>query len=221
MNKGLFISIEGTDGCGKTSVIKEIKRHFSDNKNVVYTREPGGYNNKISEKIRELVLNNEMDFMTEALLFAASRSENVSKFILPNLENNKIVISDRYFDSSLVYQGIARNIGIENIYDMNVLATKNLIPVKTFVLSVEPKISKARIESSRIKLPPSRRVSNDEMNRFDVEQPELQKKVFDGYLHLSKMYPERIILIDASRDFKIVCMDLIKKIEELIKKHGL
>ncbi len=221
MNKGLFISIEGTDGCGKTSVISEIKRHFSDNKNVVYTREPGGYNNKISEKIRELVLNNEMDYITEALLFAASRSENVFKFILPNLENNKIVISDRYFDSSLVYQGIARNIGIKNIYDINVLATKNLIPTKTFVLSVEPKISKIRIESSRIKLPPSRRIFNDEMNRFDVEQPELQKKVYDGYLHLAKIYPERIVLIDASRDFKTVCMDLTKKIEELIKKHGL
>lgn len=212
MNRGLFISIEGVDGSGKTSVIKEIKKHFSSNKNVIYTREPGGHDNEISEKIRKLVLENEMDFNTEALLFAASRSENVSKFIIPNLENNKIVISDRYLDSSLVYQGIGRNLGIENIYNLNMIATSNLTPTKTFILVVEPEISNTRILSNR---------KSNETNRFDIEQEELQKNVYDGYLHLAKLYPERIVLIDASRNLEKVCLDVIKNIEELIKEHGL
>jgi len=206
------MSIEGVDGSGKTSVIKEIKKYFYNNKNIVYTREPGGTDNEISEKIRRLVLENDMDINTEALLFAASRSENVAKFIIPNLEKNKIVISDRYLDSSLVYQGIGRNIGIENIYNMNMIATNNLLPNRTYILVISPKISNTRILSNR---------NSSETNRFDVEQDELQKKVYDGYLLLANKYPERIVLIDASKDLETVSSNIIKNIEVLIKEHEL
>ncbi len=206
------MSIEGVDGSGKTSVIKEIKKYFYNNKNIVYTREPGGTDNEISEKIRRLVLENDMDINTEALLFAASRSENVAKFIVPNLEKNKIVISDRYLDSSLVYQGIGRNIGIENIYNMNMIATNNLLPNRTYILVISPKISNTRILSNR---------NSSETNRFDVEQDELQKKVYDGYLLLANKYPERIVLIDASKDLETVSSNIIKNIEVLIKEHEL
>jgi dTMP kinase len=119
LNKGFFISFEGPDGSGKSSVIKEIYNLLiKDGFEVVLTREPGGTNNVIAEDIRKILLNKieyKFDNRAEALLFSASRAQHVHDFIKPNLEQNKIVLCDRYVDSSLVYQGLGRKLGVEKI----------------------------------------------------------------------------------------------------------
>jgi dTMP kinase len=118
MKKGIFITFEGPDGSGKTTVIQKVYNFLNKNYDVLLTHEPGGTNNKIAEDIRNILLNKTkyiFDYRAEALLFAASRAQHVSDFIKPNLENKKIILCDRYVDSSLVYQGYGRGLGINNI----------------------------------------------------------------------------------------------------------
>lgn len=142
--KGMFITFEGPDGCGKTTIInliyQDLQKKFGQ-ENVVLTREPGGKNNIIAEDIRNILLNKinyKISDRTEALLFAASRAQHVKDFIIPNLESGKIILCDRYIDSSLVYQGYARNIGMENIWEINKFAILNTMPDFTILLMIEP-----------------------------------------------------------------------------------
>ena len=146
--KGLFITFEGNDGSGKSSVIETIKKELiSRGYNVLYSREPGG--SKIAEKIREVILdvdNVGMDDKTESLLYAASRREHIVKTLLPALNEGKIVLCDRYLDSSLAYQGYARGIGIDEVYRMNTYATDNLLPDLTLLICVKPEVGFERIK---------------------------------------------------------------------------
>lgn len=208
--KGLFISFEGTEGSGKTSVIKKVKEHFADlGYTVLVTREPGGI--RISEKIRDILLSKEhaeMDSRTEALLFAASRRQHLVEKIIPALERGNLVLCDRFVDSSLVYQGFARNIGIDEVYAINRFAIGDLLPDRTLFVDVRPEVGLARV----FKTP------NREVNRLDLETINFHKQIYDGYLELIETYPDRIKRIPGEGTIEEVAALAIDSIEELMNR---
>lgn len=190
MNKGLFITFEGCDGCGKTTAITNVDRILSEN-NIehVLTREPGG--SRIAEEIRNIILdkkNVEEDSRTEALLYAASRRQHLVEKVLPSLNEGKIVICDRYLDSSLAYQGYARGIGIDNVMSINAFAIENTMPDLTFFLDLSPEEGMKRIKSR-----------SRESDRLDQEKITFHQKVYEGYRIVNTMFKDRIVVIDASQ----------------------
>lgn len=208
--KGLFITFEGTEGSGKTSVIKKVAAYFrASGLDVLVTREPGGI--RIAEKIRDILLdkaNTEMDPRTEALLFAASRRQHLVEKILPALERNELVLCDRYVDSSLVYQGIARNIGFDDVFAVNKFAIDDILPDRTIFVDVRPEVGLARV----FKTP------NREVNRLDLETINFHQRIYQGYLDLIRRYPERIVRIDGEGTIDEVADLAIKAIEPLLKR---
>lgn len=190
MNKGLFITFEGCDGCGKTTAITNVDRILSDNNiDHVLTREPGG--SRIAEEIRNIILdkkNVEEDSRTEALLYAASRRQHLVEKVLPSLNEGKIVICDRYLDSSLAYQGYARGIGIDNVMSINAFAIENTMPDLTFFLDLSPEEGMKRIKSR-----------SRESDRLDQEKITFHQKVYEGYKIVNAMFKDRIVVIDASQ----------------------
>ena len=188
----MFITLEGPEGSGKTTAVEAAVKKLQDmGYEVVRTREPGG--TPISEQIRNVILdkaNTAMDARTEALLYAASRRQHLVEKVWPALKEGKIVICDRYLDSSLAYQGGARGLGIENILNINLFATENTWPDLTLLFDIKPEIGLARIASN----------SNREVNRLDLEKLDFHNKVRDTFLELAKRYPERFVIIDASQD---------------------
>ncbi len=206
----LFITLEGPEGSGKTSAINKVKEILqSQGHEIVMTREPGG--TSISEQIREVILNKEntsMDPRTEALLYAASRRQHLVEKIWPSVKEGKIVICDRYLDSSLAYQGFARNLGIEDILKINMYATENTFPDLTLLFDLDPEIGLGRINADK----------NREVNRLDLEKLSFHKAVREGYLKLAKMYPERFVIIDASKSKEEVVEQTLKAIEERLEK---
>ena len=183
--KGLFISFEGGEGSGKSTAISLIKeRLVNEGYNVEVTREPGGV--AVSEQIRDVILdiNNNMCKETEALLYAASRVEHLYKKVIPLLEEGYIVISDRYIDSSLAYQGFARNIGVDRILEINRFAL-DYMPKVTYFFDVKPEIGLARIKG------------RDKIDRLDLEEMAFHQSVYDGYVEIAKMYPKRIKTING------------------------
>ena len=187
--KGLFISFEGNDGSGKSSVIEAIREELvKRGYDCIYTREPGG--SKIAEKIREVILdvdNLGMDDKTESLLYAASRREHVMKKILPALNEGKVILCDRFLDSSLAYQGYARGIGINEVYEMNKYATDGLLPDLTILVCVRPEIGLARIKNNH----------RGELDRLELEKMAFHQKVYEGYLAVQKKFPERIVTVNG------------------------
>ncbi len=187
--KGLFITFEGNDGSGKSSVIETIKKELIDRGyDVIYSREPGG--SRIAEKIRDVILdvnNVGMDPKTESLLYAASRREHIVKTILPALNEGKIVLCDRYLDSSLAYQGFARGIGIDKVYDMNLYATESLLPDLTLLICVSPEIGMNRIKQNQ----------RGSLDRLEIEKMDFHKKVYNGYLEVQKKFPNRIVIVNG------------------------
>lgn len=194
---GKFISFEGPDGAGKTSVLKAIGQELSVKygDDLVLTREPGG--NKISESIRNIILdsdNTEMDARTEALLYAAARRQHLKETVIPALDSGKIVISDRYVDSSIAYQGAGRSIGEDEVWQMNQFAIDGLEPDLTVYLDIESEEGLRRIKTYR----------TDEINRLDVEALEFHQRVRSSYLKLAKENSDRIKLVDASQPLEQV-----------------
>ena len=187
----MFVTIEGPEGSGKSSVTKEVVKLLEkDGYEVVLTREPGG--TPIAEQIRNVILdkdNTKMDPRTEALLYAASRRQHLVEKVWPALKEGKIVICDRYLDSSLAYQGGARGLGIEEILNVNLFATENTWPDLTLLFDIKPEVGLARIASN----------ANREVNRLDLEKLEFHNKVRDTFLALAKRYPDRYVIIDASK----------------------
>lgn len=188
----MFITIEGPEGSGKTTatnrVVEELIKRGYD---VVRTREPGG--TPIAEQIRNVILdkqNTAMDPRAEALLYAAARRQHLVEKIWPATKEGKLVICDRYIDSSLAYQGGARGLGIQKIIDINMFATDNTWPDLTILFDIEPEIGLARIAKN----------ADREVNRLDLEKIEFHKKVRETFLLLAKKQPERFIVIDASKD---------------------
>ncbi len=203
---GLFISFEGPDGSGKTTQINKLVKYLEEKgHDVIITREPGG--TKISEKIREIILdknNTEMDSITEAMLYAASRAQHVAEIIKPALEKGKIIITDRFVDSSLVYQGIGRGLGIEFIKKINDMAIQGTMPHVTILIKISPELGL------------SRKYESDECNRLDMEKIEFHKKVYEAYLELEKLYPDRIKAIDGNKSIDEVYKDIIKIIDNIL-----
>lgn len=205
----LFITLEGPEGSGKSSAIEIVyKRLLEEGYEIIRTREPGG--TPIAEQIRNVILNKEntkMDIRTEALLFAASRRQHLIEKVWPSLKEGKLVFCDRYLDSSLSYQGHARGLGIEEVLSVNLFATENTFPDLTLLFDIEPEIGLARIAKN----------DSREVNRLDVEKLEFHKRVREGYLLLAKRYPERIVIIDASKPLEEVSELTYKAIKERLK----
>ncbi|MCI1245400.1 MAG: dTMP kinase [Bacilli bacterium] len=202
----MFITMEGGEGSGKSTAIKEIVAELrKEGHEVVLTREPGG--TPISEEIRDIILdkkNTAMDPKTEALLYAASRRQHIVEKILPALKAGKIVICDRYLDSSLAYQGGARGIGIDKVYEMNQFATEGLLPDLTILFDIEPKEGLKRIADN----------AGREVNRLDIERLPFHEKVRASFRKLAKRFPDRYVVIDASKGKKEVLEEAFKAIKD-------
>lgn len=209
-SKGIFVTLEGGEGSGKTTVIAKLKDYL-EKRSVPYivTREPGGI--EIAEKIREIILNpshTAMDSRTEALLYAASRSQHLAEKVEPALAEGKLVLCDRFVDSSLVYQGYARGIGVDEVWAINQFAIHDRMPQLTFYLDIEPEAGLARIAASR----------DREVNRLDLEDLSFHHKVREGYLQLAERFQDRIVVIDASQTVENVEQEIIRSLEERILK---
>ncbi|GAA3021816.1 dTMP kinase [Tetragenococcus solitarius] len=194
---GLFITIEGPDGAGKTSVLNELypRLQFASEKEVIRTREPGG--GKIAEKIRELILDpayEEMDDRTEALLYAAARRQHVIDVILPALDDGKIVLCDRFVDSSIAYQGAGRRVGIKEVAQINQFATQGLTPDFTLYLDVDSDTGLERIQHSR----------GYQVDRLESEGLEFHQRVRHAYLKIAEQNSARVHKIDARADLQSV-----------------
>lgn len=193
---GQFITFEGPEGSGKTTVIHKVYEKLNKEYNVIMTREPGGI--KISEAIRKLLLDSDddMDERTEALLFAAARRQHLVEKIIPQLEDGGIVLCDRFVDSSLSYQGYAREIGVKEVQAINDFAIENLYPDLTLYFDVPAEIGLNRIKDNQ-----------RNANRLDKEKIEFHHKVTDGYKKLISEYPDRIKVIDATQSLEKVIDD--------------
>lgn len=207
MGNGLFITVEGMDGSGKTTQIGLIVDYLkSKGYEVVLTREPGGTN--ISEKVRSIVLdpeNTEMGILTEMLLYASARAQLVAELIKPSLEKGKIVICDRFVDSSYVYQGIGRGIDTEMVRTVNKIAMDGVFPDITFFFDISPEIALKR----RIQATGADRIENEEMD--------FHWKTYQGYKKLADMHPERIKAIDSDRTVEEIFEDVKQQLDRLMK----
>lgn len=209
MKKGIFITIEGPDGAGKTSIQKEAaKMLHEEGFHFELTREPGGID--IAEQIREIILdpkNTAMDARTEALLYAASRRQHLAEKVIPYLDKGINVLCDRFVDSSLAYQGFGRGIGVDQVYQMNQFAIQDTMPDLTLFLLLEPEIGLDRINKNR---------DPGEVDRLDMEKIDFHKKVYEAYCEIAKKYPNRIKVIDASNSFEEVLEDTVKEIRKYL-----
>jgi len=207
--EGKFITFEGTDGSGKTSVIKEVERYLKINGyNVVTTREPGGVS--ISEQVRGVihdVHNTEMDPICEALLYAASRRQHLVQKVLPLLKEGTVVICDRYIDSSLAYQGYARGIGVDKVKAINEYAIDGKYPDLTIFLDVSPEIGIERIMKNQ---------NTHEVNRMDKESIDFHTRTHEGYVELTKLFPDRIKRVNGERSIKEVAQDCYQLIKQIL-----
>lgn len=190
---GLFITVEGPDGAGKSTLVSKLNKKLQDVLTVPFiaTREPGG--SDIAEKIREVIIdpeNKEMDAKTEALLFAASRRQHIIETIQPALNRGEVVLCDRFVDSSIAYQGAGREIGVEEVATLNQFATENLTPDLTLYLDVDAQVGLNRIGHKN---------SNRKKDRLELEEVSFHNRVRDAYLILLHKNADRIQLIDATK----------------------
>ncbi|MGG3468418.1 dTMP kinase [Neobacillus pocheonensis] len=201
MNKGTFITFEGPDGAGKTTIISMVAKKLN---HALLTREPGGID--IAEQIRRVILDKEntaMDPRTEALLYAAARRQHLIERVKPALEAGRDVLCDRFVDSSLAYQGYARGLGIDEVWSINQFAIENLMPALTIYFDIEPEQGLNRINKNK----------GREINRLDLENLEFHHKVREGYHLLIERFPKRIIKINASGTVDEVFKETIKIVE--------
>jgi len=193
MTSGFFITVEGPDGAGKSTHISQLVSLFEElGAEVILSREPGG--TPVGERIRELLLDasiEDMDPMAELMLYAASRAQHVAGLIRPALEAGKVVICDRFIDSSVAYQGVARGLGVHNVMDVNRLATGGLVPQLTIFIMPDPEVAYQRLIAR-----------GHELDRLEKENFDFHSKVYQGYLDIARREPERVIMIDASGDIE-------------------
>ncbi|MDF2961913.1 MAG: thymidylate kinase [Paenibacillus sp.] len=211
MQKGYFFTVEGGEGAGKSSMITQTSEYLSSlGFEVVTSREPGGI--EIAEQIRAVILdkkNIKMDGRTEALLYAAARRQHFVEKIVPSLEEGKIVICDRFIDSSLAYQGHARGLGIQEVLAVNDFAIHHVFPDLTFYLDVLPQTGLSRIHSH----------SDREINRLDLESLAFHEKVREGYLLLEELFPDRIVKVDANQNREAVFNQVKQLLEQFFEKQ--
>lgn len=197
--QGFFISFEGADGVGKTTQITLLIEYLKSKKRETFaTREPGG--TAVGEKVREILLDPsmEMEKRTETLLYLSARAEHVEKIILPKVKDGIIVLSDRFSDSTLVYQGMARGLDVDALIKINNFATNGLLPDLTFLLDAPVERLAKRMQK------------RGKADRIEQEGLKFQQLVREGFLQLAKSYLERIVVIDA--------LESIEKIQETIRK---
>ncbi|MBO9131280.1 dTMP kinase [Bacillus sp. 165] len=207
---GTFITIEGPDGSGKSTILQMLFHYFQEKGyKVMATREPGGI--RIAEEIRSIIHNTEntmMDARTEALLYAAARRQHLAEKVMPALQDNYIVLCDRFVDSSLAYQGYARGLGVEKIFEINRFAIEDCMPNVTIYLDLAPSIGLQRIHQD----------TGREINRLDLEGIEFHKRVHEGYLHLVERFKDRIKVVNADAPLGEVFESVKDIIEENLKR---
>ena len=207
MKKGLFITFEGIEGCGKSTQARMLKDFLIEaGKDVFLTREPGGP--KIAEEIRKMLLsvnNKEMLPQTEVLLYMASRSQHTGEWIIPELEKGKTVISDRYYDSTFAYQGAARKIDGKLIDTIRRYATFGLVPDITFLVDLPEEIGLSRILAK-------------DADRLEQESMEFHKRVREGFLVLARNEPERFVVLDGKKSIKEIHKEVIKIMNKELNK---
>ncbi|MCL5069656.1 MAG: dTMP kinase [Actinobacteria bacterium] len=210
--KGIFITFEGIDGSGKTTQIELLSSFLKQSGfDVVLTREPGGTD--IGDKIRKILLdskNIQMSYRTETLLFLASRAELVSKVIQPSLNQGKIIICDRFFDSTIAYQGIARQLGAEKILDMSLWATENIVPDLTFLLSIDVLECENRIKNGKKK-----------KDRIEKEEIDFKSKIQEGYMQLAGKNKKRFVIVDGCLNIESVFAVVKNNTLRVLKSKGL
>jgi dTMP kinase len=197
----LFLVVEGMDGAGKSTQIDRLARWLTEvGSPPVVTREPGA--TAIGERIREILLDPAsaaMDPRTEALLYAADRAQHAAEVIRPALAAGRVVISDRYVDSSLAYQGLARGLGVERILDLNMWATGDLLPDLVILLDVAPELARARSGAT---------------DRIELEDEAFHRRVADAYWALARTYPERFATVDASAPPDAIEAEIRRHVEQ-------
>lgn len=208
MKKGFFITFEGGEGAGKSIQVEILASHLhEEGYQIKVTREPGG--TRLGEQIRAITHNQEnvdLHPVTEAYLMAASRAQHVEEVIYPALEAGYVVVSDRYVDSSIAYQGYGRKLGAETIRQLNDLAVNGAIPDLTILLNVDVGVgNRRRTKSLKAK------------DRLDLEQKEFYERVHKGYLELTKENPQRYVVIDANRPIEQIAQDVWKVIKTRLK----
>ncbi|MGG3799667.1 dTMP kinase [Metabacillus fastidiosus] len=204
---GLFITFEGPEGAGKTTILNMLLRNNEFGKKVIFTREPGGIH--IAEKIREVILDKnhtEMDARTEALLYAAARRQHLVEKVIPALKDGKIVICDRFIDSSLAYQGYARGLGIDEVLSINEFAINGVMPDLTLYFDIDPEVGLKRIADSEIR----------EVNRLDLEKYSFHVKVQEGYQKVIERFQDRIIKVQADQSVNVVFEEVNKILAQYI-----
>lgn len=208
--KGLFITLEGGDGAGKSTQIRNIERFFSEKGLVVmHTREPGG--TAISEKLRDILLDNhnsEMYAETEMLIYAAARAQHVRELVLPALERGEIVICDRFVDSSVAYQAYGRELG-DMVAEVNGYATGGLRPDITFWLDIDPAAGRARAAKA------------GDLDRLELEKMDFHYRVYEGYRKIAEQEPDRVRRIDATDTVENICSNIYACLEEVCREKGI
>lgn len=212
MKKGLFIVFEGGEGSGKSTMIDKVYEWLREcNYDCIKTREPGGIS--IAEQIRQVILNKEntdMDSRTEALLYTAARRQHLVEKVIPALENGQVVLCDRFLDSSLAYQGFARGIGIDEIYEINKFAIGDCMPDISILFDISPEVGMERINKN----------SQREVNRLDLESLDFHNKVRKGYDIVYKNNKDRMVKINAEEPIDKVFDNVKNIISNLLNDFG-
>ena len=210
--KGLFITLEGPDGAGKTTQIKLLGKYLENmDKQVVYTREPGGTN--ISEEIRNLLLNplnSEMVDRTEALLYAAARAQHVEQVIRPLVSEGRIILCDRFTDSTIAYQGFGRGIDLDFLFQLNSMAVSGVVPDLTLIFDLDPAEGIGRINEKR------NFSVGEEKDRIEQENMDFHRKVRKGFLHLAGLEPHRCKIINAGKTPDMVHNEVVRLVKEVL-----
>lgn len=208
---GWFITFEGPEGAGKTTILEQVAaKLIQKGYSIVTTREPGGVT--IAEQIREVILNpshTEMDGRTEALLYAAARRQHLVEVVEPAIQEGKVVLCDRFIDSSLAYQGHARGLGIDHVWAINEFAVGKTMPDMTILFDLTPAHGLERIAANK----------GREQNRLDLEKLPFHEAVYEGYMKVAAMYPERIQKVDASQSVIEVTEEVLSRIETRMESY--
>ena len=210
MKRGFFITFEGGEGAGKSIQVEILSSHlFEEGYDVVVTREPGG--TRVGEQIRAITHNTEnvdLNPVAEAYLLSAARAQHVAQVIEPSLESGKVVLSDRFVDSSIAYQGYGRKLGPDLIKNLNALAVNGANPDLTILLSVTPEVSMKRRHKSR-----------KTKDRLDLQQHDFYERVYEGYKTLAKKEPKRFVVVDAGKSIEKVATEVWDVVQSALKQY--
>ena len=210
--KGLFITLEGPDGSGKTTQVAKIAEYLTENQiDFIQTREPGG--TRISDKIRSLILDpehKEMHDLTEVLLYAASRAQHVHEKILPALESGKVVLCDRFVDASLAYQGFGLGVGEEPVLQVNQIATSGLVPDRSYFIDVSPEVGRERMKA---------RYGTGSLDRIEQKDLSYHERVRVGFQHIFSNQEKRIHRVNGEQDPETGFAEIVKDLDKLLANH--